>query len=88
MVQQSAKIKSHITNCNVKLNFVIVPTITSDLPRDNVNIDKFKVSTHIILADPSFAAPDVVGSRDILGSYFYWSDKNDGTPNPHSGKQD
>lgn len=49
-----AKIKSHVSNYQIALQFLIVSKITGDLPSTSINMSKFNIQNNIILSDPSF----------------------------------
>ncbi len=62
-------IKSRVSNYAQQVNFLIVPKISSQIPKEEVKIDYLKIPKNVTLADPHFMKPSTV---DILiGSEFF-----------------
>lgn len=68
--KSAATVKSCITNYKVNLTFNVVPKITSNLPRENLNLTKFKIPNNVTLADPSFALTDRIDL--LLGQEIFF----------------
>lgn len=53
-------LKSRTSNFSARLSFLILPSITSEIPSIPVNKDLFNMPSHIQLADPDFHRPAAV----------------------------
>lgn len=65
----STTIKSQFSDFNNILKFVIIPTITTTLPSNIINISRWKLPHTIKLADPNFHIPNKIDA--LLGAELF-----------------
>lgn len=65
------KISSRVNPFNAILDFLVVPTITSNLPMIKVDIRSWSIPTSVDLADPSFHVPKEI--QMIIGAELFFT---------------
>lgn len=65
-----AKISSRVNSFNASLDFLVVPTITTNLPLVKVDIRSWTIPASLPLADPSFHVPEEV--QMIIGAELFF----------------
>lgn len=64
-----ATMSSRITNFSAELKFHVLPKITADMPRKNIDCSNWKLLDKVILADPAFNEPspiDIIVGAEIF----------------------
>lgn len=64
------KISSRVNSFDAVLDFLVVPTITANLPVTKVDTRSWNIPANIALADPSFHAPDEI--QMIIGAELFF----------------
>ncbi|XP_045455426.1 uncharacterized protein LOC123665124 [Melitaea cinxia] len=67
----SLTLESYFSDYRVKIDCIILPTITTLIPSTYVNLSNIQIPSGVALADPSFHIPSVI---DILvGAEIFWN---------------
>lgn len=66
----NVQIRSMHTVFSQNIECYVLNTITENLPQTYININKFKISSNIRLADPKFHIPSKVDL--LIGAQLFW----------------